>query len=113
MCGVATMDKCENGAAELGHAQKWLGPGKYIMGLLFGCFVPFWYKGMQIRFELHMTLHVKYTFDYIMCGNSSKCGAVIDRLALKQHTASLIHTLGQGSEAQLHLNANFISINIC
>ena len=47
---------------------------------------------MQIRFELHMTLHVKYTFDYIMGGNSAKCGTVVDLLVLKDRTASLIHT---------------------
>ena len=65
-------------------------PGKYIIGLLCDCFVPFWYKGMQIRFELHMTLHVKYTFDRIMGDNSAKYGTVVDRLILKEHTASLI-----------------------
>ena len=39
-----------------------------------------------------MTVHVKYTFDCIKGGNDTKCGAVNDRLVLKEHSASLSHT---------------------
>ena len=40
-----------------------------------------------------MTLHVKYTFDYRMGGNSAKCETVVDLLVLKDRAASLIHIM--------------------